>query len=568
MDPVGELRTNTSLYFDLVNFSELSEGWINEVIDNEFTEAEENDISLSLLFAHEAPKTLSKLADICLDWCEVGSESAIDPNTSNAEDVLVLWKVLDDMDINVKHIQCLIYLLCRRAIKKEASVEDIRIGLGCAKLYFNVLRLPGSGAYSVYHPSLFNLCIDCLPAPDFTNDKGSSVRDFEKLTVDYVSTLFSLIPVLRDFHLGDDSNTLEHAIKKLCDIAACEVQMHLKFNTNYLELGEKELRRRFRLTAIVSILAYAAFSAILSTDLNGDKDQNYLLILSQLNKYVLCYKARKNPTVSQKHLIIKDNAVAFICHNLQTHDFCSEATQIVVKRLCLGVVDKTEIRNAVSAAIITILLNLKPEAQIEMIEWFLLLVDSADIKDRVFALDLFGQILGNTHESNTNLLPESQKNNMLKVGIIFAILTRCDDVSPPVRTKALTILSQNMECVLKFLEKTKDQTTFDIEDIDDLFDRDLDVNGNHRFFWYKLNSFRERLNEIAAILQRRIEDNNVTARKAALLALENLIVFDPTYVTEENLKVSSIIFYFNSVLFIYLILHINIEVVTRLNHLI
>lgn len=536
---MDDLRAITLKFFDTVNFSELNEGWIREVIDNEFTDATANTISLSMLFINEATPTLSKLADICLEWRErsIENESAFsrDADVSSAEEVL--WAVLDEMDINIKHIQSLIYLLCNRAIQKEASVEDKSIGLGCSKFYFTCLRVPGSGAYSTYHPNLFNLCIDCLPAPDFTIEKDFSIREFEKLAIIYVSALFSLIPVLKEFHLGDDSSILEHAVKKLVNLSACEIQHHIKFN-NILEMGEKELRRRFKLGSAVSILAYQAFLAILSTDLNGDKDKNYLLILSHLNKHISCYKARKNATVSQKHIMIKENAVAFVCYNLRVHDFCCQATQIAIKRLCLGVTDKTEIRNTVSAAVITILFNMKAEPLVETIEWFLLLVDSADIKDRVFALDILGQLLSNTHGLDPSQLPECFTNVLVNASIIFAVLTRCDDVSPLARTKALTILSQNMKCVLNFLDKTKDVKTFEIDEDEDSERLDVENNGHHRYFWYNLTSFRERLNEIAAILQRRIDDSNVTARKAALLALENLIVFDQTYITEENLKVS------------------------------
>lgn len=538
MDPNSNLRSDTAQCFEKVNFSELNERWVDEVITSEFTDAEEYEISLGILFSAEPEDTLLKLADLCVAWCRksTNDESVLSNDPNISADREVLWTVLDEMQITAVQIQAVIYLLCSRAVKKHASVDDKCLGLASAKWYFSCLLVPSCATYSLYHTNLFKLCIDTLPAFDFTTDASAS-RELEKLSSIFIPTLLSLIPVLKDFYLGDDSSILDYTIEKLCELAASEVQSHIQFDINLLEMRERDLRRR-KSSSVVSALAYHALSSIVETDLNGDKDSNYMLILSHLNKHILCYKAKKNPTVSQKILMIKDNAVNYVCYNLQTKDFCSEVTQLSVKRICLSVTDKAEIRNAVSAAVIVILFHMKPEHLTEMIEWILSLVDSADTKDRVFSLEIFGHLLSKINDAEASEVPDCLQNDSFVTPMIFAILTRCDDVSPVVRTKALSILSQNMKCVLEFLARTKEQATFEIEDSEDVSDKDLDVNGNHRYFWYNLESFRERLNEIAAILQRRVEDKNVNARKAAVIALENLIVFDLTYMTDENLKVS------------------------------
>lgn len=536
---MADLRTTTLQYFDSINFSELNDNWIDEVISSEFTDVEENKISLSILFVNDGIKTLNKLADICYAWCENTSEEFNKQESSMSVEEDVLWTILDEVGITVRHILGFIYLLCDRAIKRGFSSEEKAFGLASAKLYFNCLRIPGSTAYSVYHSNLFCLCIDCLSIPDLISEKdNSSMRELEKHSALYTSTLSSLIPLLKEFYLGNESSTVEHVIKKLVELTGCEFHNYVNFDKNLLELGERELRRRYKISFIISSLAYQAFNSLLETDLNGDKNCNYNVVVFHLSQHILCTKAKKSSTISQKHLIVKDNAVAFICYNLKTREFNPEVVQTALKRLCRGACDKVEFRSTISEAIVKILFQMKSENIAEMIQWFLLLVDSNDAKDRTISLDILNFLLRNTCTTDSDTVSDSLKPYLTQTPIIFSILTRCDDFSPVVRKKALNILSENLECIFKFLEETKDQETFKCEELEDFNEKDLDVNGNRRFFWYNLKSFKRRLKEIANILQRRVEDYNCVTRVAALLALGNLVMFHNDFLNEDNLKVS------------------------------
>ncbi|GIY16892.1 uncharacterized protein CEXT_290841 [Caerostris extrusa] len=79
-----------------------------------------------------------------------------------------------------------------------------------------------------------------------------------------------------------------------------------------------------------------------------------------------------------------------------------------------------------------------------------------------------------------------------------------------------------------------DPSSFLDEECDE--DLDLSVNGEHRSFWYNFSTFKQVIEEINNILQRRSEDNNGVARKASVEALENIICFDLTYLTQDNFQ--------------------------------
>ncbi|KAF8767087.1 condensin-2 complex subunit D3-like [Argiope bruennichi] len=520
------LLQKTSRYFDSVNFSELIESWLEEVFENEFTDVEDINMSLGILFTDDPKDTLLKICDVCEDWIKKPSdfdqdESSMGNVSTRPEDVL--WTYLNEMDIEVKHILGIIYFLCSKALKNTSTEEDKVIGLISAKWYFCCLRVPGSSAYSVYKANLFRLCMDCF-----------QIVDIENLLPEMTSAVESLIPLLTVCHLGSDSTTVDYVIAKLCELVGSEQSSaSLNFDLNILSMPERERRRR-TFSFILTSLAFQGLSTLINSDLNGEKDYIYSVILSNLNRHILCSRVKKT-SIPAKFMCVKDNCVSYICYNLKKDpEICSKLTLTSIKRLCLSVSDKAEFRAAVSNAVVTILYNLQVQDFVDFIQWLLLLVDAAEGSNRVFALEVMGLLLGNFPQINKEGLPEAMEVYLTPIPIIFAILTRCDDVSPAVRTKALGVLSQHMQHMLNALMDV-DFSNYVGEEFDEEIES-YDINGENRQFWYKFSSFKDMVDEMNNILHRRVEDNNGMSRKAALQALENIVSFDVIYLTDENLK--------------------------------
>ncbi|XP_054723986.1 condensin-2 complex subunit D3-like [Uloborus diversus] len=526
-----DIRSITAQHFDAINFSELSEDWIDEVTEGEYTDADENSISTNVLFIRDAASCLDDVANVCDAWCKFLDGETNSNDISGCEE-FTLWNVLEEMNINIRQVLGLVYLLCYKASKPDSSIEDKELGLKCTKFYFNLLKVPGSAAYSVYHPNLLSLCINCFCVPEIPveNKITSEWKEIGDILPAYTSAIESLIPLLNTLHLGNDSNIIENIVLKLSDLTSFESSSSIDFESLFLKTGTK--KRRNSWSYLVASLAYQALTSLTKTDLNGDIHDNYSLILACLRKHILCSKAKKASSIPHKFLVVKDNAVSYMLFNLeQDQPLYSGETLVALKRLCLTVCDKTDFRSIVAQSVLKLMVLLLSKDFVDFIQWLLQLSDSNDLKDRIFALDILSEILVQKPKIDPGSLDEPLKTYLTEMPIIFQVLTRCDDTSAAVRTKALAVLSQNMDCILKFFDKFRDEQWEPEE-----FEEVSAVNGIDRSFWYNISSHRERLNEIASILIRRNDDSNVHTRKAALQALESLISFDNTYLNEENLK--------------------------------
>ncbi|GFX45903.1 condensin-2 complex subunit D3 [Trichonephila clavipes] len=537
---VDDLLRLTSEYFDSVNFSELDEAWIDEVIENEFTDVEECKTDTNVLFAGDPLDILKNICLVCDGWTFKPVEDDFDESDAgniSARPDKVLWTYLDSMDITVKQICVLIYCLCSKAMKINSSHEDKKIGLLSAKWYFGILRVPGSSAYSVFNSNLFRLCVDCFQVADLIDCKDALFkwRDFESLFPTMISALQSLVPLMNTCHFGTDSSTTDHVIHKLSELVVSEISNpKLNFDLNFLVLSEKEFRRKYSWSYVLTCLAYQGLTSLINSDLNGEKEHNFETVLSVMNNHILCVKTKKAP-IPVKFVTIKENAVSFICHHLEENkEFSSKLTQTTLKRLCFSVIDRADFRQTVAKSILAIMLHLKVEDIAEFIQWLLLLVDAHDMNNRVFGIEILGFLIETLSKIDKEGLPESLEVYLSPIPIIFAILTRCDDNSPSVRSKALSVLAQNMKGILEILVIQEPSLYLKENFSEDV--NNFDQNGEHRLFWYNFSSFEEIADEIMSILHRRMDDNNGTARKSALHALENIMSFKSSFLLDENLK--------------------------------
>lgn len=537
----NDITRNTRKVFENINFVKVSEGWIDSVIESEFTDTTDNPISLGILFTGDPVKTLSKVDLVCDAWAKIAAVNDADETNASFLQEDTLWTYLEEMEITAKQIQGVIYLLCSKACKTSSSLEEKEIGLWTAKVYLKFMQIPGSTAYSVYHSNLFRKCIGCLQFPSHVESKNSvSVykwKDFEELMPTYVAVLETLLPLLGVFHLGTDGSAVSFVIEKLSLLVATELTKNkLDFDLDFLRMSKHD-RRRYSLSTVVTSLAYQGLSILMNHELNGDKEYIYTTILKNLNHHILCTRIAKGQSITVKFLAIKDNAVAFICHNLKDKDeLYSRLTLETLKRLCKCVSDKAEFRSAVSQAVLTIMFCLCVQDLADLLKWLLLLVDASETGHRVFGLEMLGLLLEDTPVVNTEGLPEEMEVYLTPIPFIFAILTRCDDVSPVVRTRALVMISHHMYHALNVLTERQEPEVFSGEEFE--VEYDTEFNGVHRSFWYKFSCFDDILEEIAAIFHRRIEDCNSLARRAALQALENIINFSLDYLSQANLKVS------------------------------
>ncbi|GIX77987.1 condensin-2 complex subunit D3 [Caerostris extrusa] len=532
----------TSEHFNNVNFRELDERWLDEVICNEFTDVEENNMSMGILFPGDYTTAVLDLCRVCEAWIPKAS----DVGNVSTEPNMTLWSYLKELDVSARQIQGVVYFLCAKALKTTSSNGDKEIGLLSAKWYFSCLRVPGCSAYAVSTSSLFKLCIDCLQIPDIdSQDAAFKWQDFEALLPIVNSTMESLLPLLNVYDFGSDLTVIKHVIHKLYELAGSEFSnTPMVFKLNFLNMPEKEqIYQRYSQSYILTSFAYRGLFSIINSDQYAEKEYILVAVLNCLSRYILCDKIKRSP-IPTKFLNIKNNAVSFICYILDNNkDQSSEYVMKCLKYICLNVNDEIEIRATVSQAILSVMFHLLNQDVATFIGWLLDLVDDPDINNRIFALEMLGIILSNNGpQVDKEELPENLQMYLSPVPIIFGILTRCDDTSPSVRSKALCVLTQHMKRILDVLMELKNPSNFHDKEYNPEEIGNNKLNGQHRSFWYKFSCFKAVMKEINNILQRHIEDNNCATRKAILQAVENIVCFDVTYLTEENLKLFACVF--------------------------
>ncbi|GIY16891.1 condensin-2 complex subunit D3 [Caerostris extrusa] len=296
------------------------------------------------------------------------------------------------------------------------------LGLLGAKLYFSCLRVPGSIAYAVSHPTLFRLCIDCLQVPDICDSRNVSERNnFEKLAPFAISTLESLLPLLNFYEFDSDASTINLLTSKLCELAGTEFSnATVDFNQNFLNIPERERRRqRYSHSYVLTSLAYQGLSFLINSDEHDEKKCICRYILHFLSRHILCCKV-KNVPIPAKFLNIKNKAVSFICYSLQNNkNLLSELTSTALKRLCLKVEDKSDFRVAASHAVFTIMFSLYANDLAEFINWLLQLIDSTETSSRIFALEVLGFYWVTTYHKLTKQDYEKTKLYIFLLYLLF-----------------------------------------------------------------------------------------------------------------------------------------------------
>ncbi len=70
------------------------------------------------------------------------------------------WSMLLERGISYKALISLIFHFMYRGQKIEASAAERELALKATSLYFVLLSVPGSGAYKIFHPVLYNKALE------------------------------------------------------------------------------------------------------------------------------------------------------------------------------------------------------------------------------------------------------------------------------------------------------------------------------------------------------------------------------------------------------------------------
>ncbi|XP_050409981.2 condensin-2 complex subunit D3 isoform X2 [Patella vulgata] len=114
----------------------------------------------------------------------------------------------------------------------------------------------------------------------------------------------------------------------------------------------------------------------------------------------------------------------------------------LIQHMCTKVPDKADFRTTVAQAIVSLLQDFPPHSYAKLLEWLFQLSQHAKINHRTFSLEVITLLLGRKEpDSMCDLSDESQIFTKHK-SLMGVVLARCSDLSPSVRAKAILGFSQ------------------------------------------------------------------------------------------------------------------------------
>ncbi|KAJ8299265.1 hypothetical protein KUTeg_023325 [Tegillarca granosa] len=140
--------------FVKLELQNLEKEWVKGIWDSDFTDidmldiATENDIQNN----NYHTQTLKLLLRVLENWIT-------DKEGQNGEG---LWTVLVENDISHKSFIALLAFLIDNGTKKTSSLVQKEAAVLSCSNYLKLLTVPGSGAFKVFHPVLYEKCVDVL----------------------------------------------------------------------------------------------------------------------------------------------------------------------------------------------------------------------------------------------------------------------------------------------------------------------------------------------------------------------------------------------------------------------
>ncbi|EEC10193.1 condensin, putative [Ixodes scapularis] len=557
MGDLDNLVSNTLSVFADLPFDLLDADWISAAWDNKYTDVAPADVNLLDSCEGNAYALLDELSsacDVCQMWYRFsGLDETEDANTDEK-----LWKTLMDNGVHYKALLGLLYTGISHGSSSTASVVHKKIALRFAKLYFNLVLVPGSNAYRIFQESLFERAIQTLRLPSknsvgsldgggsrnasqMTGSRGSkhaakkkAVSQQENLDMDgsdgasvvhevlseealleflgfVTDALKDLVCMLQQFSLRQYGEATESMIQQLCELTQFDIPgASVSFSIDRVQ-DYRNWNYRYLTT-----FAYCALK-LLCLPQHGDPGDNFRFAAKNLMPHILMLSAGNAQTVGKPFTSIRDNAVSFVTHvaskcDASLRENFQETLLVLIHNLAFSAVDRTDFRLKTGQAVLTVMGELEDEMFLRAVHWFTKLATSPMSSRRVFALEM---IL---------LLIWDQRVVDKRSELLLTAMKRCNDKVATVKAKALSVLaSVTSERAESWVPLLKVSGEVDPEE-EGAEGQQVAVED-------------DRLSQLMEVLKYRVEDPKVNVRKAALSLLQNVLCASADFAKEEYLEI-------------------------------
>ncbi|XP_030685453.1 condensin-2 complex subunit D3 isoform X2 [Nomascus leucogenys] len=451
--------------------------WVDTVWELDFTETEPLDPSIEAEIIETGLAAFTQLYESLLPFAtgEHGSMESI-------------WTFFIENNVSHSTLVALFYHFVQIVHKKNVSVQYREYGLHAAGLYFLLLEVPGSVANQVFHPVMFDKCIQTLkkswPQESNVNRKRKkeqpkssqanpgrhrkrgrpprrediemdeiieeqedenicfSARDLSQIRNAIFHLLKNFLRLLPKFSLKEKPQCVQNCIEVFVSLTNFEPVLHECHVTQARDLDQAKY---------IPELAYYGLY-LLCSPVHGEGDKVISCVFHQMLNVILMLEVgegshRAPLAVTSQVINCRNQAVQFISTLVdELKESIFPVVRILLQHICAKVVDKSEYRTFAAQSLVQLLSKLPCGEYAMFIAWLYKYSRSSKIPHRVFTLDVVLALLELPEREVDNTLSlEHQKFLKHKFLVQEIMFDRCLDKAPTVRSKALSSFAHCLE---------------------------------------------------------------------------------------------------------------------------
>ncbi|PIK34603.1 putative condensin-2 complex subunit D3-like, partial [Apostichopus japonicus] len=377
------------------------------------------------------------------------------------------WKIWTELNLKPKALVACLYYFMQRVDQYVSPAEEREVAILAAHLYFAMIGVPGSGAYSIIHPVVFEEAVDIfklLPSSDgvesakrkrvtsqsqgskaprlnqrqkqvvgFDEDSDEDEDDVTALTPQETrhlrSCLLEMLKLILKKSVNDNEQMLNQLVSRLVELTKSTEQHNIDFES--------------RDVASVSSFTQGAFMGLKCLGSThhtegSDKMPPLTLVFKYLMPSLLMLMGENEGVaannIPQQIQRIKQTAVEFVCHMISHMGEKSFGSVGFFYSTCASRFRKRPIPDSGRSGGCE---DTSGASRGGTGEFYA-------IGYRVFALEVVTILMEPTGaDPNVTPIPAGSSNQFLSQKSLLAMLIgRCSDRAPTVRAKALTCLGQ------------------------------------------------------------------------------------------------------------------------------
>ncbi|GCC23251.1 hypothetical protein chiPu_0001645 [Chiloscyllium punctatum] len=459
----------------------ISTAWVDTVWELDFTETEPLDSHLEAEITENGPEIFFQLYESLFKFID-------QPQPANV--LGDVWTIFTENNLSHNALIAVLHHFVHMVQDKRANVIQREYALHAAGLYFLLLEIPGSVANRIFHPVLFDKCLDTIkkswPATEEGNRKRKkdtqmkssqsvakgrkrtkpvrqmvnedvfeedeeegdldvffSTHDLCRVRDDIFSLLKKVLRLLSKFSLKEKPDCAQHCLQLFTELINFETVIGVLDFTDSIDIERMKT---------LPELAYYGLKLLCAPN-HGDVNKMLRWLFQRLLNTILLVGGGEGSKscallgVGQKVIAARDQAIKFISYIVdRVEETALPVLQVLLQHICIKVPDKVEYRTHGAQALVKLLMKLPSVEFVAFLHWLNKFSQNSKVAYRNFTLDVVMALMElPEREPDGSIPPEHQKYLCHKYWIQFVILGRCSDKAPSVRSRALCCLAQCLE---------------------------------------------------------------------------------------------------------------------------